>query len=309
MLNCIVRGKDIQLKPEEIVRQLYAARLLHEYGYPKNRLVIEYPVNFGLEDKRADLVILDKDRPDAAYTIIELKKPKLREGKSQLRPYCNATGASIGVWTNGEQISHYNRKDPNYFEDITDIPQAGQSLADILKEKFILRDLIIRDKVANNRKSLKDIILEMEDEVLANAGVDVFEEVFKLIFTKLYDEFRSQLDKNVINHLIRQTTDTAVHEAKSGYIATPGSFGGQGYDALKAAVTRIAGTGFRLMEFRNTGQTDTELKNKIQDLFRRAIGQWPGVFPEGPPLNSLTVTWPSACPAYRMSRCSTPICW
>jgi type I restriction enzyme M protein len=28
----------------------------------------------------------------------------------------------------------------------------------------------------------------MEDEVLANAGVDVFEELFKLIFTKLYDE-------------------------------------------------------------------------------------------------------------------------
>ena len=32
----------------------------------------------------------------------------------------------------------------------------------------------------------------MEDEVLANAGVDVFEEVFKLIFTKLYDEYLSQ---------------------------------------------------------------------------------------------------------------------
>ena len=28
----------------------------------------------------------------------------------------------------------------------------------------------------------------MENEVLANAGVDVFEEVFKLVFTKLYDE-------------------------------------------------------------------------------------------------------------------------
>ena len=26
-INCIVRNKDIQLKPEEIVRQLYAARL------------------------------------------------------------------------------------------------------------------------------------------------------------------------------------------------------------------------------------------------------------------------------------------
>ena len=31
----------------------------------------------------------------------------------------------------------------------------------------------------------------MEDDVLANAGVDVFEEVFKLIYTKLYDEMES----------------------------------------------------------------------------------------------------------------------
>ena len=44
---------------------------------------------------------------------------------------------------------------------------------DILSERFTLKDLIIKDKIANERKSLKDIILEMEDEVLANAGVDV----------------------------------------------------------------------------------------------------------------------------------------
>ncbi len=31
----------------------------------------------------------------------------------------------------------------------------------------------------------------MEDEVLANSGVDIFEEVFKLIFTKIYDEMES----------------------------------------------------------------------------------------------------------------------
>ena len=35
------------------------------------------------------------------------------------------------------------------------------------------------------------------------------------------------------------------------------------------------------MEFRNTGQTDTELKNKIEALFNKAKNQWPGVFPEG----------------------------
>ena len=34
------------------------------------------------------------------------------------------------------------------------------------------------------------------------------------------------------------------------------------------------------MEFRNTGQTDTELKTKIQTLFNGAKNQWKGVFPE-----------------------------
>ncbi|MEP2541939.1 MAG: type I restriction enzyme HsdR N-terminal domain-containing protein, partial [Kangiellaceae bacterium] len=123
-IKCIVRDKDIQLKPEEIVRQLYAGRLINNYGYQKSRLAFEYSVNFGREKKSADIVIFDKDRPDTSYIIVELKKPKLKDGKNQLRSYCNATGAPIGVWTNGEQISHYHRKDPNYFEDITNIPNA-----------------------------------------------------------------------------------------------------------------------------------------------------------------------------------------
>lgn len=273
---CIVRDKEVQLKPEEIVRQLYAARLINRYGYSKKRLTFEYAVNFGHEKKKADIVIFDKDRPDTAYIIVELKKPKLLDGKSQLRSYCNATGAPIGVWTNGEQISHYHRKDPNYFEDITDIPKAEQSLQDILSERFTLKDLIIRDKLANERKSLKDIILELEDEVLANAGVDVFEEVFKLIFTKLYDESLSQRDKDLLNYYMRQVTKTAVHEQKAPYYLD-----GQDYDALRGAVTGVDDDGFRSMEFRNTGQTDSELKEKIQNLLERAKGEWPGVFPEG----------------------------
>ncbi len=282
---CVVRGKDIQLKPEEIVRQLFASRLINQYGYPKKRLAFEHPVSFGREKKKADIVIFDKDRPDSAFIIVELKKPKLKDGKNQLRSYCNATGAPIGVWTNGGKISHYHRKDPNYFEDITDIPKVNQSLKDILSERFTLKDLIIKDKIANERKSLKDIILEMEDEVLANAGVDVFEEVFKLIFTKLYDEFLSQQDKGILNYFLRQVTKTAVHEPESEYenehAKTPSYLDGQDYDALKSAVSGISDDGFRVMEFRNTGQTDSELKKKVQDLFNRAKSQWQGVFPEG----------------------------
>ena len=274
-VKCIKREKDIQLKPEEVVRQLYAMRLINRYGYDKKRLAFEYSVNFGREKKKADIIIFDKDRKDAAYIIVELKKPKLKDGKNQLRSYCNATGAPIGVWTNGEKISHYHRKDPNYFEDITDIPNNKQSLKDILSERFTLKDLIVKDKIANERKSLKDIILEMEDEVLANAGVDVFEEVFKLIFTKLYDEFESKDDKTVINHLIKQVTKTGVQES-----SPPDYLDGQDYDALKKAVQGVDDDGFRIMEFRNTGQTDTELKDKIQALFNQAKEKWKGVFPD-----------------------------
>ena len=274
-VKCIVRDRDIQLKPEEVVRQLYAARLINQYGYPKNRLAFEYAVNFGREKKSADIAVFDKDRADTAYIIVELKKPKLKDGKDQLRSYCNATGAPIGVWTNGEQISHYHRKALNYFEDITDIPNSAQSLEDVLRKRFTLKDLILNDKLANGRKSLKDIILEMEDEVLANAGVDIFEEVFKLIFTKLYDESLSQKNKEVVNYVVRQETKTVVSEPKpTDY------FNGQNYELIKRAVSKVDDEDFRSMAFRSTGQTDAELKAKIQALFDQAKSKWPGVFGE-----------------------------
>ena len=276
-IRCPIRKKRIQLKPEEIVRQLYVARLLdrNRYHYPQERVKFEHLVNFGREKKRADIVILDKDRPDTPFIIVEVKKPKLQDGKDQLKSYCNATGAPIAVWTNGQQISHYHRKDPNYFEDITDIPNADQTLADILNERFTLKDLIRKDKLASERKSLKDIILELENEVLANAGVDVFEEVFKLIFTKLYDEFKSQDDKMFINRLLRQSINTAIQETDQDYeVEHPD------YEILKKAVEAIPDDDFRTMEFRNTGQTPTELKTKIQRLFDEAKDQWKGVFPE-----------------------------
>lgn len=231
-LTCLVRKKEIKLTPEEVVRQLYLLVLTQDLGYPVSRIELEYEVTFGREKKRADIVVFDKQQTTSPYIIVELKKPKLKDGKEQLKSYCNATGAPIGVWSNGRQISYYHRKDPNYFEDLSMLPRADQKLSDILSERWKIADLIKKDKLVTERKLLKDLILEMEDEVLANAGVDVFEEVFKLIFTKLYDEMESgrKPDRN--------------------------------------------------LEFRNYGDTETELKEKLQTLFDQAKGKWPGVFTE-----------------------------
>lgn len=231
-VKCQIRDKDIKLTDEELVRQLYINKLINEYHYPKEKMELEYSVSFGREKKRADIVIFDKLATTSPYIIIELKKPKLKDGKEQLKSYCNATGAPIGVWTNGGQISFYHRKDPNFFEDLPNIPTFDEKLSDILSERWTIDDLISKDKLITEKKSLKDLILEMEDEVLANAGVDVFEEVFKLIFTKLYDEMES--GRNNTRHL----------------------------------------------EFRNYGDTETELKDKIQKLFDNAKNKWDGVFSE-----------------------------
>ena len=136
-IQCLVRKKDIELTPEELIRQLYLQVLMDDYGYPATRMELEYAVSFGREKKRADIVIFDKDKTTSPFIIVELKKPKLKDGKEQLKSYCNGTGAPIGVWTNGDSISFYHRKDPNYFEDLPAIPKVTEKLSDILLERWL----------------------------------------------------------------------------------------------------------------------------------------------------------------------------
>ncbi len=195
-IKCAVRNKEIRLTPEEAVRQMFIRKLIDEYGYSTAQMAVEHPIHFGRETKRADIVIFETNRPTVEYIIVEVKKPKLKDGKEQLKSYCHATGATMGVWTNGEKISFYHRKDPNYFEDIPDIPRVNQKLKDIIRERRTIDNLIAEDKLLRENKTLADLIRELEDEVLANAGVDVFEEVFKLIYTKLFDEMLGGRDKN-----------------------------------------------------------------------------------------------------------------
>jgi type I restriction enzyme M protein len=246
-VQCLVRRKDIKLTPEEVVRQLYLDRLTTQYGYALERIAVEYPVQFGGDSsKRADIVIFDKERRDVPYIIVELKKPKLKEGKEQLKSYCNATGAPLGVWTNGQAIEHYHRKEPNIFDEIRDIPNTAQKLADILNIRFTILDLMREDKL--KAKSLKQIIEEFEDEVLANAGVDVFEEAFKLIFAKLYDEFLSGNDKDFIAN----------------------------FDSLDEVPQKNIKK-FRNLEFRNKG-VERETQEHIEALFDKAKAKWTGIF-------------------------------
>jgi type I restriction enzyme M protein len=236
-LTCAVTDKARMAKPEEIVRQLYLGKLMREYGYPKERIAIEKPVYFGsaVHEKAADIVIWEKDAPTTPYIIVEVKKPKRKDGLEQLKSYCNAEGSPIGVWTNGGETIALHREDPNIFRSLPDIPVATQRLAEMLAVRWTIADLEKHNKLVTERRSLKSVILDMENLVLSNAGVDAFDEVFKLVYAKLFDEWQA---------------------ARGGKVT-------------------------RYLEFRVGGSTAHEFSETVDALFKRAMAQWPGVFPSG----------------------------
>ena len=264
-VGCLKRNKPVQAKPEEIVRQLMLDKLIKQYGYSSDLLDVEHAVSFGREKKFADIVILNKKDKTSVYCVIEVKKHNAKDGKEQLKSYTNATGSPLAIWTNGTEIDYYERLDPNYFEPLSDIPKFSETIDNVKKEKFTYLELMQKDRLSEERKSLKQLIQEMEDEVLANAGVDVFEEVFKLIFTKLYDEMESSDDREHIERDLRK-------EKKRKPDLTD-----------KEILENIDNEGLRKLEFRSRGDVHTT-KEAIEDLFKKAKNRWPGIFEMGEPI-------------------------
>jgi type I restriction enzyme M protein len=190
LIKCQIKDKYKVAKPEEIVRQLWIYRLLNEYNYSKERIDVERVVYFGSRDSGlADVVVLQEDLSHP-YIIFEVKRPQRTAGLEQLKSYCNAEGAPIGVWSNGNEMIRLHREEPNIFIEIPRIPKVTETLRDILTERWTLKWLEEHDELKQGKTTLKKILLDLEELVLGNAGVDPFEEIFKLIYAKLYDEWR-----------------------------------------------------------------------------------------------------------------------
>lgn len=190
-IKCQIRDKYKVAKPEEVVRQLWIYRLRTEYGYPKERIDVEKIIYFGtrVEPGAADIVILHDDLTHY-YILFETKRPRRTDGLEQLKSYCNAEGAPIGVWSNGNEMIRLHREEPNIFVEIPRVPRVSENLRDILTERWTLKWLEEHDELKQGKTTLKKILLDLEELVLGNAGVDPFEEIFKLIYAKLFDEWK-----------------------------------------------------------------------------------------------------------------------
>lgn len=192
-------------RPEEIVRQLWLYKLNNFYKYPLDYIDTEKSIHFGREihAKAADIIIYKKDKI-TPYVIIEVKSPTEKKGIEQLKSYLSAEGAEIGLWSNGIKRIILYRPYPKEFDDtLPDLPSFKQTIDDLLDAKKTLFEY------TTTKADLKEIIKSMEELVLANAGVDVFTEVFKLIYAKLYDEREARINRPDKEIYFRKYKDTS----------------------------------------------------------------------------------------------------
>ena len=115
--------------PEEIVRQLWVYKLLNIYKYKADEIELEKSVHFGTEvnAKAADIVVYTDNTKQTPKIIIEVKKPKRKDGIEQLKSYLNAEESPVGVWSNGrDSIILYRPYPVNFDDTLVDIPKRGQ---------------------------------------------------------------------------------------------------------------------------------------------------------------------------------------
>lgn len=170
-------------KPEEIIRQLWLYKLNKHYGYPFDRIDTEKSIHFGREvhPKAADIVVYKKDKI-TPFIILEVKNPNEKKSIDQLKSYLNSEGCEIGVWSNGNEKIILYRPYPKEFEDsLSDIPKSDQTIDDLFEVKRSWSSL-------NPKFDFIEIIKHIEELALAGSGANVFEEIFKIIYAKLYDE-------------------------------------------------------------------------------------------------------------------------
>jgi type I restriction enzyme M protein len=265
--------------PEEIVRQLWVYKLIHQYGYKIDEIDLEKSIQFGTEvgTKAADIIVYTDSTKVTPKIIVECKKPKRKDGIEQLKSYMNAKGAPTAVWSNGADSIILYRPYPAQFDDtLFDIPKRGQAPKDVLEASKTLLQL-------KRDFNFKKIIQDLEELVLANSGKDEFNEIFKLIFAKIWDEkealenrpnkvveFRKAIDSDITYGRINNLFHKACEE-------WPGIFKeGDDIDLAKSHLqvcvgpiegVRLMGSNLRIMDDAFEYLLPTEAKKKKGQFF------------------------------------------
>jgi type I restriction enzyme M protein len=189
-------GRLVNDTPEEYVRQNLEKALVRQYKYPAADCEPEFRIKMGSAKPRVDIVIFgpgDLHEQPRARILIETKKPKTspqdkKDGIGQLQSYMAACpNSSYGLWTNGDDRFCFAKRTAAgkiEFEDIVDVPAAGQTEADAARPKRA-------DLMPATGDNLLFAFRRCHNYIAGTEGMqkpEAFWELLKIIFCKIEDE-------------------------------------------------------------------------------------------------------------------------
>ena len=138
-----VSGVVVKATPEEESVQVFARRLVEDYGYPKRCIqtrpqyrVRKRPSNEAKSYPVDIALFKGKGRSeDDLYLVVECKKPTGKDGVAQLKLYLDMSPTELGVWFNGNEHVYlrkiHKRSGARAYHEIPNIPRYGQRIEDI----------------------------------------------------------------------------------------------------------------------------------------------------------------------------------
>jgi type I restriction enzyme M protein len=202
----IISGTKVKATPEEIEAvQVFAHRLLEDYGYTKDQIQThpQYRVRIRPSDEEksypVDIAVFNSEKrtEDELFMIVECKRKDRKEGEHQLRLYMDMSAAEVGVWFNGNEHAYFRKihhKDgKRTYETLPNIPRKGQRIEDIglYKRKDLKKPSNLRAVFRDIRNHLAGMTTGItRDEALA-------QEVINILFCKIFDEQETNPDDMV----------------------------------------------------------------------------------------------------------------
>ena len=198
-----ISGLPVKDTPEERdAVQVFARRLVEDYGYPKDLIQTrpQYRVRIRPSDEEKSYPVdtavfrTSKKLEDELFMVVECKKKTRKDGVAQLKLYLDMSAAEVGVWFNGDEHQYLrkilHKNGSRTYEPLPSIPRHGQRIEDIglYKRKDLKKPSNLKAVFRDLRNHLAGMTTGItRDEALA-------QEIINILFCKILDEQRTDDD-------------------------------------------------------------------------------------------------------------------
>ena len=202
-----LKGKDLILTPEEIVRQEYLVHLVNTYGYTLDQMAQEVQVNNsqrGQGKARADIVIW-KSLEDKLIGVSPVIVVECKAEQITIREEDYFQGYNYASWAGADFFVTTNMKDTKFFRVVKGVmPKELEEIVEIPKESELnnekkIQELLSKTKIFTRDEFSKLLfkchnIIRNNDKLSPEAA---FDEISKILFMKIRYE-REQAKNNAL---------------------------------------------------------------------------------------------------------------